>query len=303
MTMKRQTWAFYTPADGLGGSAGAATVPAGDTDPILEEPGYLTGGGEFEPDPGDGPAVDDDPWAGVPDAIRAAAEAKGIKSPEDFARSFQEAQSLIGRRDEERLTAQQERDLLASQLAALQQGTAPASGSPDPNQEWTVDFEALSAAAGDDPIQAMKLYHENVVPQLLRDFGAQMLTAVNQDVETRIAPVSAHVSQTMLKDQALELSRTYGQDFAKHREEVIRLVSSRPEYRDNPRGLTLAFHELLARDRAAELAAARGQEGESLTGGRNPRGGANRPVRDVAAETRAAIESAIGGLAGKDGLS
>lgn len=304
--MQRQTF-YFMADDGLGGSSGGAatSVPAGDTDPILEEPGYLADPGEFEPDPGSEAAAgaQDDPWAGVPDAIRAAAEAKGLKTPEDFARSFQEAQSLIGRRDEAALQAQQERDALAARLQELTAG-AGQQAADQGDQSWTVDFEALSAAAQDDPIQAMKLYHENVVPQLLQDFGTHLLQAVDQQVGQKIAPIQQHTSQTMLRDQSSDLVRTFGADtVAKHKEELVRLVAARPEYRDSPRGLAMAMNELVALEAARERAASFGNEAETLAGGRNPRGGANRPPRDVAAETRAAIEAAMPGLGGKDGLS
>lgn len=298
----------FRPDDGLGGSAGAATqVPAGDTDPILEEPGYLADGGEFAPDPGN-TVGDGDPWAGVPQALREAAEAKGLKTPEDFARSWQEAQSLIGRRDESAQTVtqlQQERDALLAALEqrATAQGGADGSGGGQqgPAGDWTVDFEALANAAGGDPIEAMKLYHENVVPQMLQDFGTHLMGIVDQNVSGKVAPLERHTSSAMLKEQAQTLAREFPADFPKHKDDIVRLVQARPEYQGNPNGLKLAFYEIIATEKARADAVARGNEGEMLTGGRGVNPNGRRPPRDVAAETRAAIEGAIGGIA--DGLS
>ncbi len=301
---KWRQWMAMKQDDGLGGSAGGAAtaVPAGDVDPILEEPGYLADGGEFPPDPGtETPGEAPDPFAGFPDEVRAKAAEKGWKDPADMWRAYQGAESLVGQRDERTERLQRERDELAAKIAAGSPPAAPGGTAPAGDDAWTVDFEALEAAAQGDPQQMMKLYHENVIPQILQDFGAHMMEAVNKDVGAAVAPLQQHTGQQMLKDQATQLARDFPQDFSKHREELVQLVASRPEYRDSPRGMTQAFHELLARDRAREIAAARGNEGESLIGNRNPQGGGNRPVRDVAAETRAAIEAAMPGV--RDGLS
>jgi len=301
---ERITWAMK-PDDGLGGDAGVGTqVPAGDTDPILEEPGYLSEGGEFEPDPGNtiGGTGDADPFAGFSEEVRREAEKKGWKDPNDMFKAYDGAKSLIGRRDEERDRLQQERDQLMAELQQRQQQQGPAAAqAPGADQGWTLDFEALETAAGGDPREMMRLYHENVVPELLKDFGQHILGAVDQNVGARMAPVEQYTTQATLKDQATQLARDFPQDFPKHREEIVRLVQARPEYQRSATGLQQAFYEILATERAREQAAARGQEGETLMGGMSPRGGAKRPQRDVAAETRAAIEGAIGSV--QDGLS
>ncbi len=183
------------PDDGLGGDTGSATqVPAGDTDPILEEPGYLAGGEEFDRDPAlDGGGEAPDPFAGFSDEVRREAEKKGWKDPNDMFKAYDGAQSLIGRRDEERDRLQQERDALMAELQQRQQAPASADGPAAPGADpgWTVDFAALETAAGGDPSEMMRLYHENVVPQLLQDYGSHILKARSTRTSVSASPRSS----------------------------------------------------------------------------------------------------------------
>ena len=172
---------------------------------------------------------------------------------------------------------------------------------PDPGA-WSVDFEKLEQAAGGDPAEMMKLYHENVVPQLLEDFGKHILTATDQSIAARVEPVQTFAAQQTLRQQATDLARDFPADFPKHSDEIVALVQARPEYRNSANGMKQAFFEILATNRQREQAAARGNEGELLTGGRGPAGAAaRRPARDVGADIRAAIEGATSHL--NDGLS
>lgn len=295
--------------DGMGGTV---TQPT-----IADDPDFASGP-EFEMDPGpsadrealglepapagagDGEAGGADPWAGYSDETRELADRKGWKTPEDQAKAYREMESLIGKQGAERGDLEQQvanLTRLTEQLAAATPQQAQQQGAPAPGEVDWMDFAARGGFDVNDPddvkaVRAVQLYHSAYLPQILDGLGNAVVSTVDQSVGGRLAPVERHMNQTQLKDEATALMADFPDDFPRYREEIVSAVKRNPNL-----SIRHAFLEAWSSDVAKQQKAARrGQEGETLTGGGGPSRG-RQPARDVPAEVRLAIESAIGGAA------
>lgn len=306
--------ALMRPDDGLGGGGAAIQHRSDDPGEILDDSDFAAEAPEFEVAPAVGNQPD--PWEGFDDDARAVAEAKGWKSPAEMAKSYKELETHLGKRDAEK---DEELEALRRDLAATQQaiqGLGQQGGQQQPPADRAaaveelfapIDYRALDEASGGDTATAIAIYHEQVSMPRMRQALTLLGEEILENVQGQVGGVSQKVDRIggtlSYQEQARQIARQHPRRFQQYQEDVVREMKGDPSLADRNDGMLIAFNRVLARKVAEEDAAGRaGDEGEALIGGATPNGrGGRRPERDIDAEIRAGIESAMP-FAGQDFL-
>lgn len=293
--------------DGFG-SGGQTADPLAEefkVDPADGEGEYPTPGGE-QPSGDEGA---EDPWAAFPEEVRRVAEAKGWKDPADLGRSYIEIEKNIGQRATTEQQLSERIAQLEGRLAQVQQPPPGAADDPLADAKTAedvierVNWDRIDELSAGDPIMAMRIFAQEVIPGIQKVERANMQAQLQQNV----SPIAESVGEGNVERMATRLATKFGQPFLDNGADVARVYANDPLLRQHKDGMELAYLRVAAQKGLPTTPQRqRGEgEGESLIGGATP-SPATAASPDLMEATRNAIASAglgAGGIApGQDGL-
>ena len=214
------------------------------------------------------PATSADPWAGADAATKELAEKKGWKSPADMAASYAELERARGRDSSKVGELEKQLGAIQEQLQAAAQPQGE--GEPHPLAMSAADWNALNDAAKGDPLEAQRIFYEQVLMPGLSRMVGDLEGQFNQQVGEIVRPVASQVNNMTWKEMGGALMQEYPDYWPRVATQVAERVQNDPELRKSPAGLRQAALPEIMKLRQDDLRRGRSAtEGETLIGGRS----------------------------------